>query len=77
MPLGYFAKGISYFGVKFQVNRIGEQFMEVKFVSTKENKDKLAVVTQAVKHVMKFRPIWANFCKDGLRTGILLHCVSH
>ena len=40
---------------------------------SKENKDKLAGVAQAVKQVMKFRPIWADFFEDGLQTGILLH----
>ena len=30
----------------------------------KENKDQLDVVAQAVKQVMKFRLIWANFSKD-------------
>ena len=43
----------------------------------KENKDKLAGVTQAVKQVMKFRPIWADYLEDGLRMRNLLHCVSH
>ena len=43
----------------------------------KENIDKLAEVARVVKQVMKFRLIWANFFKDALRTGILLHCVSH
>jgi hypothetical protein len=45
--------------------------------SGKENKEKLARVARAVKQVMKFRPIWADFFEDGLRTEILLDCVSH
>ena len=51
---------------------------QAHFYKGKENKDKLAGVARAVKQVMKLRLIWADF-EDGrgLRTGILLHCVSH
>ena len=41
-------------------------------LTVKESKVKLAILAQAVKKAMKFRPIWADFFKDGLRTGILL-----
>ena len=43
----------------------------------KENKVKLAIFAWAVKQFMKFRLIWAKFLEDGLRSGILVHCVSH
>ena len=43
----------------------------------KENKDKLAGVARAVKQFRKFRLICADYFKDGLRMGVLVHCVSH
>ena len=43
----------------------------------KENKDKLAIEARAVKQVIKFRPNWAELLEDGLRSGILVQCVSH
>ena len=39
--------------------------MEESRSKCQKRKDKLAVVAQAVKQVMKFRPIWADFFKDG------------
>ena len=42
---------------------------------SKENKVKLTILARAVKQVMKFRPIWAEFLVDGLSLGILVHCV--
>ena len=53
------------------------QLLALFLLTGKENKDKLSVVAGAVKQLKKFRPIWADFFKDGLRTEILLHCVSH
>ncbi len=40
-------------------------------------KDKLAVVARAVKQVMKFKLIGADFFEGGWRTGILVQCLSH